>query len=104
MLATRHVRPWQVLAWVKLTELILQARPKALRRTWLHQDLGLREAMQWYTRIGRRVWPFEVKNFFLRDAHVDDGPTLERMWGAPQEHEELPLTVEKRRARLAATG
>ncbi len=103
VLATRHVKPWQVLAWVKLTELVLQARPKALKRTYLHPDLGLRDAMQWYTRIGRRVWPFEVKNFFFRDRRTENGPSVEQMWGAPQEHEEQPLVLERPR-KLAAAG
>ncbi len=36
VLATRHLPPWRVLLWVKLAELVLQARPKALARTLLH--------------------------------------------------------------------
>jgi anaerobic magnesium-protoporphyrin IX monomethyl ester cyclase len=93
VLATRWLRPWQVLAWVKFTELVLQARPRAIYRTFFQPDAALRDAMQWYTRMGRRVWPFELKNFFLRDRRVDDGPTLEAMWGAPQAHEEKSMTL-----------
>lgn len=96
VLATRHLAPWQVLAWVKLTELVLQARPKAIHRTYFQADAGLRHAMRWYTRMGRRVWPFEVKNFFLRDRRTATGPTVEAMWGAPQSSEEQSMVVLRR--------
>jgi anaerobic magnesium-protoporphyrin IX monomethyl ester cyclase len=85
VLATRHLQPWQVLAWVKLTELVLQARPRALYRTWLHPDPRLRHGMRWYTAIGRRVWPHEIVSFFLRERRTERGPTLEEMWGAQEE-------------------
>jgi anaerobic magnesium-protoporphyrin IX monomethyl ester cyclase len=102
VLATRHLAPWQVLAWVKLTELVLQARPRAIWRTLFQPDAGLRDAMRWYTRMGRRVWPFELRNFFLRDRRIDDGPTLEEMWGAPQASAEQSMVV-LRRARRSTT-
>ena len=66
VLATRHMPPWRVLLWVKFMEMVLQSRPKALCRVLFHPDAGLRHAMRWYTRMGRRVWPHEIRNF-LRD-------------------------------------
>ena len=102
VLVTRHMAPWQVLAWVKLTELVLQARPRALWRTFLQPDRDLRDAMQWYTRMGRRVWPFEVYNFFFRDRHAEAGPTVEGMWGAPQASEEKSMVVLRTRKRRVA--
>jgi anaerobic magnesium-protoporphyrin IX monomethyl ester cyclase len=96
VLMTRHLAPWQVLAWVKLTELVLQARPRALWRTFLQPDAALRDAMQWYTRMGRRVWPYELYNFFVRDSRTSQGPTLEEMWGAPQAREEQAMVVLRR--------
>ncbi len=102
VLVTRHMAPWQVLAWVKLTELVLQARPRALWRTFLQPDRELRDAMQWYTRMGRRVWPFEVYNFFFRDRHAEAGPTVEGMWGAPQASEEKSMVVLRTRKRRVA--
>jgi anaerobic magnesium-protoporphyrin IX monomethyl ester cyclase len=102
VLATRHLAPWQVLAWVKLTEVVLQARPRAVWRTFFQPDPELRDAMQWYTRMGRRVWPFELYNFFFRDRRVEDGPTLEAMWGAPQAHEERSMVTLRRPARRSA--
>jgi anaerobic magnesium-protoporphyrin IX monomethyl ester cyclase len=91
VLATRHVPPWRVLLWVKFTEAILQARPKALYRNFLHPDRGLRDGMRWYTRIGRRVWPYEIKNFLWRDRRTADGPTVTGYWGLPQDAEEEAL-------------
>jgi anaerobic magnesium-protoporphyrin IX monomethyl ester cyclase len=104
VLATRHLRPWQVLAWVKLTEVILQTRPRALWRTFLQPDAELRHAMRWYSRMGGRVWPFEIRNFFFRDTRTDVGPTLEEMWGAPQEHEERSMVVLRRPGRGRMTA
>jgi anaerobic magnesium-protoporphyrin IX monomethyl ester cyclase len=101
VLATRYLAPWQVLAWVKLTEVVLQARPRAIWRTFFQPDRELRDAMQWYTRMGRRVWPFELANFFFRDRRTTTGPTVEEMWGAPQAHEEQSMVrvTELRRPR-----
>jgi anaerobic magnesium-protoporphyrin IX monomethyl ester cyclase len=104
VLATRHLRPWQVLLWVKCIEVALQLRPRALRRLF-QRDAELRHAQRWYTRIGRRVWLFELRNFLWRDRYRDRGRTLEDFWGAPQAHEEEALAARKsatRRARAAA--
>jgi anaerobic magnesium-protoporphyrin IX monomethyl ester cyclase len=49
--------------------------------------------MHWYTRMGRRVWFHELRNFLFRDRRTDRGPTLQQFWGAPQEHEEIPLRI-----------
>jgi anaerobic magnesium-protoporphyrin IX monomethyl ester cyclase len=91
VLATRFVPPWRVLLWVKLTEAILQGRPKAFYRTFLQRDRGLRHAMQWYSRMGKRVWPYEIKNFLFRDRRTESGPTVQEYWGAPQDAEEEAL-------------
>jgi anaerobic magnesium-protoporphyrin IX monomethyl ester cyclase len=100
VLATRHLKPWQVLAWSKLTEVVLQMRPKALGRLFF-RDEGLRHAQRWYTRIGRRVWQHEVLGWIFRDERTDAGPTLEQFWGASLSHEEQSMVVEKVRARAA---
>jgi anaerobic magnesium-protoporphyrin IX monomethyl ester cyclase len=97
VLATKHMRPWQVLALVKLTEVILQARPSALKRLFF-EDRDLRHAQRWYTQMGRRVWPYEIFNFFFRERRVEGGPTLEKFWGALQAHEEESMVVERKAA------
>jgi anaerobic magnesium-protoporphyrin IX monomethyl ester cyclase len=92
VLANRHVPPWRVLLWFKLTEMVLQGRPKALYRTFLQPDRRLRHAMRWYSQMGRRVWPYEILNF-LRDPLVSNGPTVHQFWGAPQDAEEESMAV-----------
>ncbi|MBL8956344.1 MAG: magnesium-protoporphyrin IX monomethyl ester anaerobic oxidative cyclase [Myxococcaceae bacterium] len=101
VLKTRHLKPWQVLAWAKVTELILQARPKALKRLFA-KDRGLRHAQRWYTQMGRRVWPHEVLGWLFRDSRTDDGTTLEKWWGESLSHEEQSMVVEPRRHASAA--
>jgi anaerobic magnesium-protoporphyrin IX monomethyl ester cyclase len=92
VLATRHMPPWRVLLWVKFTEAVLQARPKALYRTYFQPDREQRHAMRWYTSIGRRVWPYEIIRF-LQEKLIRGGPTVSELWGSPQDHEELPMAV-----------
>ncbi len=93
VLATRHMAPWRIFLWVKLVEAVLQLRPKALWRSVGQRDLAARAGMRWYTRMGRRVWPHEWRNFFLHASRVTDGPTLEQFWGAAQDHLEIPLRI-----------
>ena len=50
-----RVPAWRVFLWVKVIELVLQLRPRALWRNWLHPDPEIRHAMLWYTRMGRGV-------------------------------------------------
>ncbi|MET0675302.1 MAG: radical SAM protein, partial [Bradyrhizobium sp.] len=87
VLATRHMPPWRVLLWFKFTEMVLQTRPKALWRTLLHPDRGLRHAMRWYTQMGRRVWPHEILGF-MRDRRVTNGPTVAEFWGPADDQED----------------
>jgi len=81
VLATRYVPAWRVLLWVKFIEAVMQLRPRSLWRVTAHPDLPIRNAMSWYYRIGRRVWPFEIWNFFFGERRQQDGPTLAEFWG-----------------------
>ena len=92
VLATRHMPPWRVLLWFKFTEMVVQSRPKALFRVFFHPDRRLRHAMRWYTKMGRRVWPYEIWNF-LRDPLTRKGPTVAEFWGSPQDHEEQSMSA-----------
>ncbi|WP_262030081.1 magnesium-protoporphyrin IX monomethyl ester anaerobic oxidative cyclase [Microvirga sp. Mcv34] len=87
VLATRYMPPWRVLLWFKLTELVVQMRPKALYRILFQPDKGLRHAMRWYTQMGRRVWFHEVFGF-IRDPLLRNGPSVAEFWGEPQDAEE----------------
>jgi len=62
-----HLKPWRVIFYVKLIELIMQARPKAIWRWLAHRDKRLRKAMFWYNNIGKRVWFYEWFQFLFRD-------------------------------------
>jgi anaerobic magnesium-protoporphyrin IX monomethyl ester cyclase len=95
VLATRHMPPWRVLLWFKFIEMVMQTRPSALYRVLLHPDRGVRHAMRWYTQMGRRVWPYEIRNF-LRDRRERNGPTVAQFWGAPQDREEEAMRIQAR--------
>ncbi len=90
ILATSHLPSWRVLVWVKFIEAVMQLRPRALLRLMLHRDRSIRRAMQWYYRIGRKVWFYEIWNFFFRDRVLENGPTLVEFWGVPQDTQEEP--------------
>jgi len=87
VLATRHMAPWRVLAWVKFIEAVMQFRPRALRRLYAHPDPAFRDAMRWYYQIGRQVWSYEIRNFVLRDRRQRHGLTLAEFWGLHQSAE-----------------
>jgi anaerobic magnesium-protoporphyrin IX monomethyl ester cyclase len=65
VIATQYLKPWLVIIYVKLIELIMQSRPKAVKRLLFHREARIRSAMRWYTRIGRRVWFHELYQFFF---------------------------------------
>ncbi|MGE5293848.1 MAG: magnesium-protoporphyrin IX monomethyl ester anaerobic oxidative cyclase [Solirubrobacterales bacterium] len=101
VLATKHMPPWRVLLWVKFIEAVIQLRPRSLRRLWTHPDLSIRAAIKWYYRIGRQVWPYEMRNFFFQDRCRKDGPTLAEFWDTPRNAE--PFEAQYKRPRACAT-
>ena len=94
VLSNRNMPPWRVMLWFKFTESVLQARPKALLRTLFHRNKRLRDAMRWYTRIGRRVWPYEIWQF-LKSRRMKDGPTVAEFWGDAKAAAETDLHAER---------
>lgn len=97
VLATRHLPPWLVITFVKLMEVGMQLRPRALKRALRQRDRDILAAQRWYYRVGRRVWFFEWASYLFRERRVEHGPTVEELWGAPQVAEEMPLAVERPR-------
>ncbi|RWA61303.1 magnesium-protoporphyrin IX monomethyl ester anaerobic oxidative cyclase [Mesorhizobium sp. M4B.F.Ca.ET.190.01.1.1] len=93
VLRMTRLKPWMLFFSVKLIELAVQSRPKALARILFHRDPEQRHSMRWYTKMGRRVWFREVWGFLARDRRVTDGPTLAEFWGAPQDAEEESMVV-----------
>ncbi len=80
VMATRHLPPWLVILYVKLIEIIMQTRPKALLRLFFHKEARLRSAMRWYTRIGRRVWFYELYQFFFVTRLAKKKIKMEDFW------------------------
>jgi hypothetical protein len=72
-------------------------------RTFLQRDRGLRHAMRWYSQMGRRVWPYEIRNF-LFDRRLTDGPTVAQFWGAPQHDEEESMSSTRPEAKDWRSG
>jgi anaerobic magnesium-protoporphyrin IX monomethyl ester cyclase len=93
VLATRHMAPWRLIAWVKFIEVFVQSRPRALWRLVAHRDPKIRHAIRWYYRMGRRVWFHEIWNFVFRDRREKNGPTLTQFWGSPQDAEEESMSA-----------
>ncbi len=54
--------------------------------------------MRWFTHMGKRVFLHEWWIFFFRDKLMRNGPTLAEFWGAPQDHEEIPLRLRQPKA------
>jgi anaerobic magnesium-protoporphyrin IX monomethyl ester cyclase len=97
--------PWRVFLWVKLTEAVLQLRPRALWRVLAHRDRGIRKALRWCYGVGRRAWLFEVRDFLVRRHRQPADVTLAEFCGAPQDSEELALGIASpTQARLPAAG
>ena len=96
VLETPHVPPWRVFLWVKMIEVALQARPKALWRTFLHPDPEIRHAMRWYTRMGKRVQLHEWWEFLMmRRAKV--WPTVAGLLGGPKQLGEKSMALALKR-------
>lgn len=80
VIKTQFLKPWVVILYVKLMEIIMQTRPKALLRLFFHRDARLRSAMRWYTRIGRRVWFWELSQFFFVTKLTTEKIKMKEFW------------------------
>jgi anaerobic magnesium-protoporphyrin IX monomethyl ester cyclase len=80
ILRIKYLKPWVVILYVKLIEIILQARPTALGRLLFHKEARLRSAMRWYTRIGRRVWFWELYQFFFVTKLTSERIKIKDFW------------------------
>ena len=90
VMETPKVPAWRVFLWVKLIEVVLQARPKALWRTFLHPNPEIRHAMRWYTRMGKRVQLHEWWAF-LRRRRLKVLPTVAQFIGGSSQLKENAL-------------
>ena len=80
VLALKHLQAWKAIIYVKLIEMILQSRPKTLQRLLFHRDKRIRKAMWWYTNIGKRVWLWELIEFFFLTRLAKTRVVLRDFW------------------------
>lgn len=80
IMATKSLKPWQVILYVKCIEVIMQSRPKAIMRLLFHPEKKIRKAMMWYTKIGKRVWIHEIMQFIWNDKHESKKISLQQFW------------------------
>ena len=83
VIAIKNMRPLLVILCVKFVELFVQMRPKAVKRLLFHRDARLRSAMRWYTNIGRKVWFWELYQFFFVTKLTKEKITLGEFWDNP---------------------
>ncbi|MBN7805912.1 cobalamin-dependent protein [Agrobacterium rosae] len=63
LLSSRHLSPGMIFAMVKLLEVAVHCRPRALLRILFHPDRELRKHMRWSFRFSFRVWRAEIAEF-----------------------------------------
>lgn len=80
IMETPKLKPWKVILMVKLIEVIMQMRPKAIKRWLFHRDKRLRKAMFWYNNIGKRVWVFELYQFFFKNKRASNPIPIKEFW------------------------
>lgn len=80
ILSTINLKPWQVILSVKLIEVIMQARPKAMFRRFFQKNKRLRMAMAWYNKIGKKVWFYEWFEFLFKKSIVKKPIPLDKFW------------------------
>lgn len=91
VLENPHISAWRVFIWFKTIEALMQLRPRALRRIFLHPDPQVRHAMRWYTRMGRRVWLREIAEFLFGTRLLRERPTLREFLGPSLASQEYAL-------------
>lgn len=63
VLATSHLKPWQLFLAIKLTELAMHIRPRVLWRMAFHPDVEVRRQLRWCFRNAAKVWWAEIIDF-----------------------------------------
>lgn len=81
LLSSRHLSSRAIFWLVKLMELAVHVRPKALLRTFAHPDRELRAHLRWCFRFSFRVWRAEVAEFLRRPPDDHSTITLSEWFG-----------------------
>lgn len=87
VIAAPHLRPWALLAAVKLTEALFHLRPRALARLFSGADRRVRRIRRASLATGVRVVAAEVAEFLFATRFSARG-ALDRIPGAPEAHHE----------------
>lgn len=66
LLSSRYLSPGAIFLLVKLLELAVHCRPRALKRILFHEDRQLRQHLRWCFRFSFRVWRAEIAEFCRR--------------------------------------
>jgi len=80
VMATNNVSPLALFFSIKVMELVLQLRPRAMKRYFFHPDPKIKHAIRWYYQMGRKVWFHEFYNFFFDDKRLKRGRVLSDFW------------------------
>lgn len=90
------VPAWRVFLWFKLIEVFMQARPKVLFRMLFHKLPEYRQAMRWYSHVGRKVWFHEVFEFVFQTKHLKNPPKLNEFFGESLSDREYSMKIKKK--------
>ena len=80
VMKVNKVSPLALFCSIKFMELVLQLRPRAIKRYLFYPDPKIRHAIHWYYKMGRKVWFHEVYNFFFDDNRLKKGRELSSFW------------------------
>lgn len=76
-----NVPAWRVFMWFKAIEVLMQTRPKVIKRMLTHPMPEYRQAMRWYSHVGKKVWFHEIIEFIFVTKHLKNPPTLNEFLG-----------------------
>lgn len=88
-----HVPAWRVFMWFKAIEVLMQTRPKVIKRMLFHPMPEYRQAMRWYSSVGKKVWFSEVFEFVFKTKHLKNPPTLNEFLGQSLSKREYALAI-----------
>jgi anaerobic magnesium-protoporphyrin IX monomethyl ester cyclase len=81
VLATRHLKPFELFLGVKLTEMLFHLRPKALKRLLIGKDKRYLQIMRHSMWVGIKVILAEIFEFFFQTRFSPQG-SMKNLYGA----------------------
>lgn len=96
LLSSRHLSSRAIFWLVKLMELAIHARPKALRRVLFHPDRELRAHLRWCFRYSFCVWRAEIAEFLRHPPNDNSRLTLAQWFGRDGTDQRIERQVKRR--------